>query len=180
MEWMFMPLKRYADFSGRSRRKEYWSWVLFQFLLGLAYWVLIFGSASAAVATGDLTAMFAAGGAVLIISAVYGLLALIFFIPGLAVSVRRLHDTNRSGWWILAPLTPYVLIIFLAVGAVATAGPKPDQTTLASLGLGNMGLVLIMVVMALLLFVFMLHEGTPGPNRYGPNPKATDAAGVFS
>src|SRR5688572_15623028 len=85
MEWMFMPLKRYADFSGRSRRKEYWSWVLFQFLLGLGYWILIFAFAGAAVMSGDMNAMFAAGGAVLLISGLYGLLGLAFLIPGLAV-----------------------------------------------------------------------------------------------
>ncbi len=180
MEWMFMPLKRYFDFSGRSRRKEYWSWVLFQFLLGIGYWVLIFAFAGVGSMSGDLNAMFAAGGAVIIVSLLYLLIALVFLIPGLAVSVRRLHDTNRSGWWILAPTVPYVGIMFLVFGAAATVGSKPDATTLASLGLGILGLALIMMVMGLLIFVFMLLEGTPGANKYGPNPKSEGAAGVFS
>jgi uncharacterized membrane protein YhaH (DUF805 family) len=41
MEWMFMPLKRYADFSGRSRRMEYWMWVVFQFLIFIAFMILM-------------------------------------------------------------------------------------------------------------------------------------------
>lgn len=180
MEWMFMPLRRFADFSGRSRRKEYWSWILLQFLIGLLYWILIAAFGGAALMAGDLTAIAAAGGAILLISAIYGLVGLVFFIPSLAVTVRRLHDTNRSGWWILAPMIPYVLMIFLTFGAAASVGPKPDESALASLGLGLIVLVLIMMVMGLILLVFMLLDGTPGPNKYGPNPKAPTAAQVFS
>ena len=180
MKWMLMPLKRYADFSGRSRRTEYWSWVLLQVLIGIGYWVLVFGTAGAAVLSGDRAALAAAGGAVLVISGVYLLIGLIFLIPSLAVSVRRLHDTNRSGWWILAPTVPYVLIIVLAFGSYAALGPKPDEATMASIGLGVLLITLILMVMGLILVVFMLLDGTPGPNRYGPNPKAPGAAGVFS
>jgi len=180
MEWMFMPLRRYADFSGRSRRMEYWSWLLLQVLLAIGYWVLVIAFAGAAVLSGDLTGMFAAGGAVVLVSIIYGLLGLFFLIPGLAVSVRRLHDSNRSGWWLLGPMIPYVLIIFLTFGATAAIGPKPDQATLASLGLGILALTLVMLLMSLIVIIFMLLDGTPGPNKYGPNPKAPAPVGVFS
>ena len=49
MEWMFLPLKRYAEFSGRSRRMEFWMWVLFQFLLGCAFLIAVFGLAGSAI-----------------------------------------------------------------------------------------------------------------------------------
>lgn len=180
MDWMLMPLKRYADFSGRSRRMEYWMWVLFQFLIGLAYWVLVAAFAGAGVMTGDISGLFAAGGAVLLITLLYFLLGLVFFIPNLAVTVRRLHDTNRSGWWILAPMVPYLVIIFVTMGTLASAGPKPDQTTLGAMGIVILVAGLAMLVVGIILLVFLLLEGTRGPNRFGPDPKSPTPEGVFS
>ena len=96
MEWMLMPLRRYADFSGRSRRKEYW---MFTLLLVILYAII----ATVAVVTGSLDSaaglgfsMF--GGISLILLAVVGL-ALI--VPSIAVQVRRFHDQDRSGWFVL-------------------------------------------------------------------------------
>ncbi|WP_455430719.1 DUF805 domain-containing protein [Phytohabitans flavus] len=64
------------------------------------------------------------------------LLNLALFLPGLAVAVRRLHDTDRTGWWVLIALVPIVGFI--------------------------------------VLLVFFLMDGTPGPNRFGPSPKASE------
>lgn len=69
--------------------------------------------------------------------ALSGLYSLAVLIPGIAVSVRRLHDTNRSGWWLLIGLVPFI-------GAIV-------------------------------LLIFMLQDGQPGDNRYGPNPKDSEA-----
>src|SRR5688500_12923517 len=125
MEWMFMPLKRYAEFSGRSRRKEYWMWILFQILLYLAFWILVvIVGGSALMAGGDPTAAMAAGGAVMVIAGLYALIWLAFIIPGIAVTVRRLHDTNRTGWWILAPLAGY-LVMFMGTAMVASSPENP-------------------------------------------------------
>ncbi|HEY0014647.1 MAG TPA: DUF805 domain-containing protein [Allosphingosinicella sp.] len=126
MEYMLMPLRRYADFSGRSRRMEYWMFTLFIILFELVMigWIL----AAVIAADGEMTAAVALPFILLL------LLGLALFIPSLAVTVRRLHDQDKSGW--------YYFIAFVPVAG------------------------------AIVLLVFMCTEGTVGPNRYGPDPKA--------
>lgn len=118
MEWMIMPLKRYADFSGRSRRKEYWMFVLFQILVSLPMMFIVFAAAD--VSGGD--GMGTLGGVLLV---VLGLIYLgLFFIPGLAVQVRRFHDQDKSGWFILLGFIPYIggLILFIFMCIEGTRG----------------------------------------------------------
>jgi uncharacterized membrane protein YhaH (DUF805 family) len=110
MEWMIMPLKRYADFSGRSRRKEYWMFVLFQILV-------LFPLMAVGFVLGDLSDG-GEGGSILFLLLV-GAFGLVFFIPSLAVQVRRFHDQDKSGWFILLGLIPYlgglILLIFMCL-----------------------------------------------------------------
>lgn len=97
MEWMILPLKRYADFKGRSRRMEYWMFILFVTLMALALAIGVGLGGFSLDSTGE------DGGAVFYIVALLG--GLFFFgilIPMIAVAVRRLHDRNLSGWWYLA------------------------------------------------------------------------------
>ena len=174
MDWMLMPLRRYAEFSGRSRRTEYWMWVLFQVLIAIGVFVLMMLLGGSALMSGDPGAMVAMGGLALLIYALYAILQLAFLIPSLAVAVRRLHDTNRSGWWILAPLAPYFLVIIAASMAVSS----PDSAGFAGVvallgGLAALGL-------GITVLVFMFLEGTKGPNRYGPDPKGESAGDVFA
>lgn len=174
MHWMLMPLRRYAEFSGRSRRTEYWMWVLFQILIAIGVLVLMMLLGGSALMSGDPGAMVAMGGLALLVYALYGIVQLLFLVPSLAVAVRRLHDTNRSGWWILAPLAPYLLVLVAASMAVSS----PDSAGLAGVvallgGLAALGL-------GLTLLVFMFLEGTRGPNRYGPDPKGESAGEVFA
>jgi len=107
MDWYLTVLKKYAVFSGRSRRKEYWYFVLFNFLISL---VLGFIDGLIGLRIGD-SGMGLLG----------GLYSLAVLIPGIAVGVRRLHDTGRSGWWLLLSFIPIVgtivLIVFLASGS---------------------------------------------------------------
>lgn len=93
MEWMIMPLKRYAEFSGRSRRKEYWMFVLLQMLIliPVAFLAILMGGP-----VEDPANPFGST-AMLIVLGVY---FLVFFIPGLAVQVRRFHDQDKSGWFV--------------------------------------------------------------------------------
>ncbi|MEO0642403.1 MAG: DUF805 domain-containing protein [Pseudomonadota bacterium] len=105
MEWMILPFKRYADFQGRSRRMEYW---MFQ-VLNVAIAVVLAGpfffaliSASAAAELGGSPDPFEALGTfTLILTGLYGIYALVALIPGIAVTVRRFHDRDMSGWWYL-------------------------------------------------------------------------------
>lgn len=151
MEWMLMPLKRYADFSGRSRRKEYWMYTLFLIIVAVVVGVVegVLGLSQMVGPYGPITALF----------------ALATLVPNIAVSVRRLHDTNRSGWWILLPIIPYAVVAFLLLsGNLAMAGIA--------------GMVALVAVIALL--VFMVLDGTKGDNRFGPDPKGADHQEVFA
>ena len=89
MEWYLKVLKNYANFNGRARRKEYWMFVLFN---------IIFVCVSA-----------------VIHPALYLIYFLVIFIPSLAVTVRRLHDIGKSGWFYFISLIPLVGPIWLLV-----------------------------------------------------------------
>jgi uncharacterized membrane protein YhaH (DUF805 family) len=95
MNWYFIVLTKYATFSGRARRKEHWYFALFSTII-----VGILGAAD--VATGGM-GLFS------------GIYSLAILIPSLAVGVRRLHDTNRSGWWLLIVLVPLIGVIVLLI-----------------------------------------------------------------
>lgn len=111
MEWMLLPLKRYADFSGRSRRKEYW-----MFALGVFLAIIV-----AAILDGVL-------GMSGMIAGVYGPLMTIVFlgvlIPSLACQVRRFHDQGKSGWFVLLGFIPFVggLIVLVFMCLEGTHG----------------------------------------------------------
>ena len=116
MNWYLDVLKKYAVFSGRARRKEFWMFFLFNFLIALGLGII-----EGIIGTGGL------------LGGLYGLGVLI---PGLAVSVRRLHDTNRSGWWLLIGLVPLIGLIVLIVFYVQDSdaadnafGPNPKAGT---------------------------------------------------
>lgn len=176
MEWMFMPLKRYADFSGRSRRMEFWMWQVFQILVYIVVIVLsiALGGGAMMMFGRDPGSALAAGGTILVIFAFYGIYCLAVIIPSIAVAVRRLHDTNRTGWWVLAPLAPYLLII--VAGMIAAASPDSAGAVAILAGVAS----LAVFALAILLLVFYFLDGTPGANRYGPDPKGRGEAQVFA
>jgi uncharacterized membrane protein YhaH (DUF805 family) len=132
MDWMLMPLRRYAEFSGRSRRKEYWLFVLFQLLVSAVIGA-VFGRTTYTGAEGMMTgAMLVQGTGGLI----QNLFALVSFIPNLAVSVRRLHDQDRSGWLLLLVFVPvlgwFALLVFMCLEGTRGAnrfGPDPKNPT---------------------------------------------------
>jgi len=178
MEWMFMPLKRYADFSGRSRRMEFWMWQVFKFGVIIAFYVLMFAVAGTALMTsgGDPSGIVAVGGAAVIIALLMMLFGLAILIPDIAVAVRRLHDTNRTGWWILAPVVPYLVMFLSALGGAASG----SQGGLAAGGIIALVSMLAFFGLCITLIVFYFLEGTRGPNQYGPDPKGADPEKVFA
>lgn len=121
MNWMLMPYRRYFDFAGRSRRKEYW---MFAFL-GLLVWVVWFVGANAVMAT-SLNGAESVSGTAMLVTGLVGLWGLVSFIPAIAVAVRRLHDGNRSGWWLLIGLVPFVggLVLLYFYLIEGTRGPN--------------------------------------------------------
>jgi uncharacterized membrane protein YhaH (DUF805 family) len=119
MRWMFMPFRRYAEFSGRSRRKEYWMFALLNMIVWAIICVLgLWGADSRLFSdTEELMMYFLATG---------GVYLLITLIPSLAVAIRRLHDTDKSGWMLLLGLIPLVggLILLIFYVTEGTRGPN--------------------------------------------------------
>jgi uncharacterized membrane protein YhaH (DUF805 family) len=113
LSWYLEALKKYAVFGGRSRRTEYWYFVLFNLIVSI-----VLGWIDALLGTGG---SYAGAG---VLSGIYGLAVLI---PTLAVTVRRLHDIDRSGWWILIGLVPLVGAIVLLVFALLDGTPGTNQ-----------------------------------------------------
>jgi uncharacterized membrane protein YhaH (DUF805 family) len=119
MNWFLIAVKqKYADFSGRARRSEYWYFLLFYMLILIALSVV-----------DVVMGWFSTDAGVGVLSGIYTLALLI---PSLSVSVRRLHDTDRSGWWLLIGLLPLiggiVLLVFFVQDSQAGAnrfGPNP-------------------------------------------------------
>ncbi|MFK0044636.1 DUF805 domain-containing protein [Streptomyces sp. NPDC090741] len=100
-------LKKYTVFSGRARRQEYWMFFLFNFAAAL-----ILAIVDGALGTYPL---------------LYAIYALAVFLPSLAVAVRRLHDTGKSGWWILIGLVPLIGGIWLIVLMATEGQPQPNE-----------------------------------------------------
>lgn len=110
MNWYIDVLKKYAVFNGRARRKEYWMFALFNIVISIVLGLI------------DVTlGLMVADGSVGLLGLIYGLAVLL---PGIGVAIRRLHDTNRSGWWLLIAFIPLIGVIVLLVFMVlpGTAG----------------------------------------------------------
>lgn len=124
MNWYLLVLQKYADFNGRARRKEYWMFVLFNVIFSVAAVLLdnLLGLEFGGVGYGF----------------IYLIYALAMLIPGLAVTVRRLHDTGKSGWMVLIGLIPFIGAIWLLVLTLIDGtpgsneyGPSPKQMAVA-------------------------------------------------
>jgi uncharacterized membrane protein YhaH (DUF805 family) len=119
-----LGFSNYVNFSDRACRSEFWYWALFvegmAALLFVIQWIAVFGSDSTMAMA--ITSM--------ILGITYMIFGLATFLPGLSVSVRRLHDLDRSGWWILLVLIPLVGTIILIIWfcAKGTDGPNSART----------------------------------------------------
>lgn len=113
MNWYIEALKKYAVFNGRARRKEYWFFVLFSIIITI---VLSF--------TDAMIGLFDMESGIGLLSGIYSLAVLV---PSISVGVRRLHDTNRKGWWLLIGLVPLIGIIILLVFMVLDSSPGDNN-----------------------------------------------------
>ena len=148
MHWMILPLKRYVDFSGRSRRMEYWMFALFVLAVYAICFVLMLAGGLSLAALQSETIAGGPGPLFYLGAGLFGLFAIGIIVPSIAVNVRRLHDRNMSGWWYLA---------FIVLANVPFVG----------------------VLVAIGYLVLMFLPGTPGPNRFGEDPKDPTQASVF-
>jgi len=139
--------QKYATFKGRASRSEYWWFFLFCIILGFI--------------GGALEGIMGNDGAVL-----SGIASLATFLPSLSVTVRRLHDTDRSGWWLggfYLAMIPVGVIAGLIAAAIDAAGAQDPL-----IGMGLMGLMMLLLFgYSIAILVFLCSKGTPGPNRFG-------------
>ena len=150
MHWMILPLKRYAEFSGRSRRKEFWMFMLLQVIIAcvLVILTLVTGGSLAALEGSEAAAAVAAG-SLSFTYILFGIWLVAVIIPSIALNVRRLHDRDMSGWWYLG----YIVASFVPV---------------------------VNLIAFVAYLVVMVLPGTPGPNRYGEDPKGQGMDEVFA
>ncbi|WP_343559993.1 DUF805 domain-containing protein [Kiloniella sp. b19] len=107
MNLIFQPFKKYADFNGRARRSEFWPFMLFIIIASL----LVQSIDAVTQANGMVTLVF----------------SIVVLLPQLAVTVRRLHDTNRSGWWCFLYLVPLVGFIIVSIFASQNSEPGDNR-----------------------------------------------------
>lgn len=108
MEWYLKAMRSWTDFDGRARRTEYWMFVLFYFvpMLFLSFAEPFLGTLS---------------------SILLFVIIVVHFIPGLAVAIRRLHDSGNSGWWLLIGLLPGIGFIVLLIFYCMDSSPGMNQ-----------------------------------------------------
>ena len=144
VEWALRPIKKYSVFSGRAPRAEYWWYTL-------ATTILSFLVDFIDKAAGDT-------------SLISGAFNFALILPGLAVTVRRLHDVDRSGWWLLGFIVPIAALGTLGAAA-SMDSPSFDGMTASIVILG-----LVLVILGIVLLIFTIKPGTQGSNDYGPDP----------
>ncbi len=113
MNWYITVLKKYAVFGGRAQRKEYWYFTLFNLLIMIVLGIIdqMTGTVDAEMGMGILS----------------GIYALAIIIPGIAVAVRRLHDTGRTGWWLLLLLIPLIGGLVILVFTIFDSDPEANE-----------------------------------------------------
>lgn len=156
MKWFLKCIRNYVNFSGRARRTEFWYFILFSCLL------LIVAMALDVVCFGTPYGLF------------YLVVALFLFLPQLAVSARRLHDTGRTSKWLLwnyLALLVWAVAALVLSGLSAFAGGRDASAWFLIVLCGGCVLFFIWEIVFLVWFCL---PGTPGENRYGPDPKQPD------
>ena len=161
VEWAMRPLKKYAQFSGRAPRAEYWWFNLF-LMIGYVVAMLVDRLIGSKVL--GPYGLFA------------GLLWLAVIVPTIAVGVRRLHDTNRTGWWMLGPIIPYLVGFVLILPTMKNPENPPALASAGGAGI----LMLVGMIMAIVIFIFTVLPGTKGTNKYGADPYGADVEQVFA
>lgn len=123
---MFEPLRKYADFSGRARRKEYWLFMLFVWLLlSVLLWLAGPYPNGAVASAGGLLSFIDVDFVNPTMMTIAGVVSLLLLLPTIAVTVRRLHDIGWTGWWALLGITglgSLILMIFCLLDG--TVGPN--------------------------------------------------------
>jgi uncharacterized membrane protein YhaH (DUF805 family) len=148
MEEYIKVIKNFANFRGRASRREFWMFILINIIISIIL-SIIDSALGLKIGSGAMQ------------QGILGLLySLFIFIPNLAVTIRRLHDINKSGWWLAGF---YAAIIVLSVLLVNM------QSIIFSL---------IMLGLAIYFIVLLATPGDTGANEYGPDPYGSDELNI--
>ncbi len=190
---IFQPLIKYVDFQGRARRSEFWLWVLLRFIVGA-----VMGTISMSVLMSGINfqnpdpSQFM--GRYFSVMPIMQLVNLGLLLPTIAVAVRRLHDINRTGWWIIMPVVVafagmILFFIFFGTQIFTLIGHEGNMSDAQSMQfifsmLGSLFLCLFLPILIaeIVMLVFYVTDGTPTANRFGADPKGrgvTDAPEVM-
>lgn len=165
MKWFIKCFKQYADFSGRARRKEFWWFNLINFIIMMiliAGWIWPIVSTSIEAGINGMDAPDVETLTITLMKSPFLYIYIIYYlailIPNIAVSVRRLHDIGKSGFWYFLPVGGSVLTMFANLASQS-----------------NMVLYIVLALIALAIsivfLVWMFMDSKYGPNQYGLNPK---------
>lgn len=172
---------KYATFSGRARRSEFWYWVLFRILLGIV--LSIFTGTLFSSHPEDITRWILEGEPlptnVYIEWGISCSISLVFLLPDLAVSVRRLHDIGKRGWPFLLWYVFGMLLFWFFLFALANYFPlnanlpmdKNPPILLLIMSIVMFVYFLISMIYGIVLLVWFCKNSQAGENKYGPNPK---------
>lgn len=155
--------EKYCCFTGRARRSEFWNWTLAYVLLSVALGVFNSFMLVSQIETLDLNdplSIYKSPG-----YTITALVGLALFLPNLGVTIRRLHDTGRSGWWVWAPVIVYFPMLWAAL-SVATNRDSAIGMAAIMLLCG-----LVMLVISIIILVWLCQDSDPQENEYGPSPK---------
>lgn len=187
IDWAIRPMKKYATFSGRAPRAEFW-WFFLALMIFYFIVSFVFGASIAGLAASQSEPSAGMMGAMGVGSIVLVLFWLAVLIPTIAVQVRRLHDTNRSGWWLGGFYLLYAIyfVMLMSVmgstfGAAMTGSASPPAAPQAG-GMLVMSMILgfVMMIYGIALIVFYCLPGTKGQNKYGDDPYGANVEEVFA
>lgn len=153
MQYYIQVIKNYTNFKGRARRKEYWMFTLFHLIFGII--AMIIDNTMGITFTNPGTGLTMGYGYIYLF---YGLFALL---PGFAVLVRRLHDIGKSGR----------LLLFVFIASIVFSLAVYFITKIGGSAIASILIMLFFLGICIWFIVMLCKDSTPGPNKYGPNPK---------
>ena len=171
MKYFLYCLQHYADFNGRARRSEYWFFQLFNFLITIGIYLIVLGIKEVI------------GINLGFLNTVYSIAVLI---PNLAVTARRLHDTNRSGWWQMLSIGTGLITFVLAIIFVLSILSYRMNEYAISICMEQKALLILLILSAIsyiaaciLLLVWYCFDSQQGVNRFGSSPKEENNANLY-
>ena len=184
MKWYIQAIKNYVNFNGRARRKEYWMYILFSFVFAIVAMILDIALGidfKISIYDENLHWNYNYKPKVSLgYGPIYVIVSLFHFLPSMSAAIRRLHDSDRTGWWLFSPLLIMLFAVFIGLAFVGS-GFAINSDSMAGIGIILM-LLLYLAALGITItsFVFLCFDGTKGDNRFGPSNKYDSEGNLLS